>query len=1021
MTAGAASRPKWGDGLGLALLVVVVTVAERFDRARATLDTFGEEEVTKGSLALSWYVLAVAGLLVGWWAGRAFMRAARQLAGDDETAKGRLPVLRWLIGLDVGAWALWQLTGAAMVGGADVFDGVHTPLHFVAIALAAGAIGWAGGAVSGDATEAWRRGSVVRFQLILLATLLATVLFLPIMSEQCLDVLRAWGNGLYTRAAAGIAGALLLGAVCRASATRLLLPGSTDGFPARKLLDRVTGWLQRLTGRVTTKGRLGRAVLPWALPTVVVAGALVASGHKLAAGVLVAAFVVVVATVWAEPTALAKAPADEADERKRAERKTAERLRAESLRRLAGTLGVFPMLILLAGIWSAAADSYLLPDAGVGTDPSLFVWAGVIFVLFAALSADAQTEVEEKKSWVILGVLVGLTLIATLTTGVGSDPGDAADVVAVSLLLIVGVAVASRRVLNDGGAAELWIAGAAVIGTAVAVYSQPVVATRALGTFGLTFVGAAGLLLALHAAGTLGARRSFRSNPSWLARPPLPERVPVVTLIAVWVGIAVVMAPDTTHQVPTVETSAKPRPLAEEVADWLDREAKTPIGEGTDAYVPMLLLAGSGGGSKAAYWTDLVVDCMLGDGTPDDESDECANNSRAAARAGYGRVFMTSSVSGGSVGIRHMVRNSEDLIAGNEWVKRTAGLEALSPVAGWGLFHDLPAFMLGADLDPAKCKPGEGRACRRHADRALVQEAAVVNGKHAQLDDPRDAGLLAQPGPLTVFNSAEDGAARRILLSRAQLGPPPPLRGCPASYGLEEPVKTAIDAHDVIGPEQDIPLSAAALVSARFPVVEPPARLGTSDEKRRKGCAPPEHLSPTVARDGGYIENSGVLLLVESLAAVKRAISDWRGEAGLSDDEKRSRVEVDVRLIIVSIDDDPPTSPKNELESGRRGAFGIGRQAGPAFLTAQARATAKSCTVPGVSYFRISPPPRIGAKAATGWEISETTRRKDLAQALKEGPSRLRVETLRSILAGDMKPVDEDSKGHLRCTWESAD
>ena len=132
-------------------------------------------------------------------------------------------------------------------------------------------------------------------------------------------------------------------------------------------------------------------------------------------------------------------------------------------------------------------------------------------------------------------------------------------------------------------------------------------------------------------------------------------------------------------------------------------------------------------------------------------------------------------------------------------------------------------------------------------------------------------------------------------------------------------------------------------------------------------------------------------------------------------------MEVDVRLIIVSIDDDPPKTPKDELESGRRGAFGIGRQAGPAFLTAQARATAKSCTVPGVSYFRISPPPRIGAKAATGWEVSETTRRKDLAQALKGGPSRMHVETLRSILAGDAKPVDEDSKGRLRCAWKSAD
>ena len=411
-------------------------------------------------------------------------------------------------------------------------------------------------------------------------------------------------------------------------------------LPARKAIDGISGPLQWLTGWIPAGGRLRRAALPWAVPVAVGAGILLGSGYALGAGVLVAAFGLLLLTRWVEPKALDATSAYD---------------HAPSLRRLAGTLGVFPMLILLAGIWSAAADSYLLPAAEVGTDPFLFVWAGVILALSAALFADAQTEVvvTGRPRW-LLGFVAALTLGATLTTGIGSDPGDFVDVVAVSLLLVVSAAVASRRVLNGGGAAELCIAGAAVVGTAAAVYLQPVVATRALGTFALTFAGAAGILLALHAAGTVGARRSFRSNPAWLAKLPLPEYVPTVTLIAVWLGLAFMAAPDTAHQVPTVETSAKPRPLAGEVADWLDREAKAPVGEGSDAYVPMLLLAGSGGGSKAAYWTDLVVDCMLGDGTPDDESDECRNGA-AAARSGYGRVFLTSSVSGGSVGIRHMV------------------------------------------------------------------------------------------------------------------------------------------------------------------------------------------------------------------------------------------------------------------------------------------------------------------------------------------------------------------------------
>ena len=40
----------------------------------------------------------------------------------------------------------------------------------------------------------------------------------------------------------------------------------------------------------------------------------------------------------------------------------------------------------------------------------------------------------------------------------------------------------------------------------------------------------------------------------------------------------------------------------------------------------MLHVGASGGGSKAAYWTDLVLDCILGEGAPvegEDESGGC--------------------------------------------------------------------------------------------------------------------------------------------------------------------------------------------------------------------------------------------------------------------------------------------------------------------------------------------------------------------------------------------------------------
>jgi hypothetical protein len=361
-------------------------------------------------------------------------------------------------------------------------------------------------------------------------------------------------------------------------------------------------------------------------------------------------------------------------------------------------------------------------------------------------------------------------------------------------------------------------------------------------------------------------------------------------------------------------------------------------------------------------------------------------------------LFLTSSVSGGSVGVRHLITHARHLATNTPWVKETAGLEALSPVVGWGLFHDLPAFMLGLKLDPSRCDAGESFDCRWNVDRAFVQETAVAGGKDGALEDAPERGVLDRRWPVTVFNVAENGAARRVLISRLALAPSPRrAETCPIATG--EPINTAIDAHDVLGEQVDVPLVTAALLSARFPLVAPAGRLGTdtSLDVDHRGCEKPPLKSVTL-RDGGYIENSGILTIAELLPAVQAAISDWAGTS-------KPRV----WPIVVSIDDDPPKPNEVGFTDPPSGPLGVGKKAGSALLTAGARASVDNCAFPGVSYVRLSPTPRMGAQAATGWAISETTRDEDLGDSLRAGQAGRTLEVLRGVLKGthtDLEPCE---------------
>jgi hypothetical protein len=893
-------------GLTLALAVVAIVVAERLSVARDII-TRTAEMAPAGFAAVEWVVL-VGGVMV---AGAVLWFSLERL-----TSRRRL--LGGFGGAAIAAWALWQILEILDRAGtvADAF-------HVAAPLLAAAAVAVAGGEVVGGIGAAWERASVVRIQLIALAVLFVLVFRFPFTSDQLADVLRAWGDDTISRPAAGIAAALLLGATVRTSAARLLIPD-----PARATVIEDPSAV-RIAG-------VGCAVA---------ALILVCVGSE-AAAFAVAAIAAVALLTSPTPQVGADRPGEEEPDGAATRR---------SLRRLAATLAVLPVMTLVAGLVAAATDSLLLAGPRTAETKQLVGWTIGVVALFALLAGRAHVVRDETRDKLPSPYVSGRVVVVTafvIFYAVRWLPE-----VATVLMLLSALALA-LRLLGESGGLALWAALGAGIGMVGAVFAEPLTATRSYGAVALTMTTIALILVMLHAAASLAARRTPVG--------PL-QRVPVVALLAGWIAVAWVTAPAELHQARTVMTSGEPTTFKQAVHTWLDAQ---PTGRDP---LPMLIVGASGGGSKAAYWTDLVIDCVFGSATP--VGDECNGDDTVAAER-RGTLFLTSSVSGGSVGVHHLLRHMDKVGGSDPWLVDAAGTEALSPTLGWGLVHDLPAFMLGLSLDPSRCE--QRVPCRVNGDRAAVQEAALGGlDDRALLDTvplPHDP-----PAPLAIFNGASDG--QRVLLSRATLAPG---RDCPAGF---EPIAGAVDGSDVLPADRDVPLTTAAVLSARFPGVAPAGRLGTAaGPEPVSGCGRPATRAPIQIRDGGYIENTGLLTIVDLLPSVDDAVASWETEADR---------DVDVWPIVLSVDDD--VRNVDDESHYRSGLLGMGE---PTNRTLRARYRLTECAFPGVSYLRISPQPHLGAQAATGWEVSKTSRRRDLVASLDSGANVQSLDQVRNALDG---------------------
>ena len=299
--------------------------------------------------------------------------------------------------------------------------------------------------------------------------------------------------------------------------------------------------------------------------------------------------------------------------------------------------------------------------------------------------------------------------------------------------------------------------------------------------------------------------------------------------------------------------------LPDAFGDWLDRSAvcdtAVATAEGSVTARPLLLIAAQGGGIRAAAWTAGAL-AELG----------------ATGRCGEAVAFLSSGVSGGSVGLALARLTGGGAPGGADAVSAPDALSA----ALAGLFvGDMIAGSAGIRV------PALGEGSGRWLDRAGLMETqweAAAPSLRARFD-----GAVDGPTGALVFNStvAATGCravASQVILSADATGNPRscqncrlPSRGLPASLDL-------LSMYEQTCPQQ-LDWATAAMLSARFPFITPGGRMPHPGRGSAPGSGPGSASgcvqAPAVQLvDGGYAEGSGLGTLADLSPAIVDLVAE---------------------------------------------------------------------------------------------------------------------------------------------------
>lgn len=686
-------------------------------------------------------------------------------------------------------------------------------------------------------------------------------------------------------------------------------------------------------------------------------------------------------------------------------------------------VAAIPLASLSIALVSAVVVMAIAEDPPLGQWIGLLVIAGFLGVLAVLVTRTLDTQLRQPGER-LMSYIDKATVVLNLTTVVllfVPNPGPfmliagvaAFLTVVLHLFLISRREIDPREILNPVKGvprAKNWLATGGwtvffAIGTSalvfVAMHANPLPVSRALGTMGLFGVFVAGLIGIGYYLSRLSDHFAAPRSLEWFGF----RQLPVFSTFLVWWIVAGLFVPGNLHDARLIDRAEGTHPPAPSLKVAFERwvlaqpEFDSDAEPNSDNYpIPLVLVASHGGGIRAAYWTGVVLDCIVGADSNKDPNVQDAEAARAgacrdrrredpAAMDSARRIFLASSVSGGAVG---MAAYSQEVLTGRlgeDWVDDRLSDDLLAPVVGWALFHDLPNHLIG--LNPAVdggCRLPFFGGCWTQ-DRAGVLEQAFDSG----FDDPDGIGLRstwddrrspdaeraarAEAVPLLVFNSSTTTEPRRAVTSAADLSdwPAAPSAVVDEDAPAPRPVSDAAETSDLLCANQDLRIATAAALAARFPFVSPSGwlhgncdpRTGAAVTTGADRCESTSTCELQLA-DGGYYDNSGLMTLAEILPTLQRLVAD----------QNEQTPEHPIGIVIVDIDNDyrdeleEPSTPERAGESLLPVTIIL---AGPGAIEGAAYGIIQK-TVPSTCFLTIAPAKQPGIQAPLGWALSDSTR-----------------------------------------------
>jgi hypothetical protein len=547
------------------------------------------------------------------------------------------------------------------------------------------------------------------------------------------------------------------------------------------------------------------------------------------------------------------------------------------------------------------------------------------------------------------------------------------------------------RKQESGGSSRLG-AAVAVMTAVVAVAAWCLLADRVGHAQG---VGAAAVVLLFLAAANLLVGAVVVAADAWEAKSGIPplfavmgrRRIPVFTLLLVW-GVVAAFLDDGQHfdvRLRKSDPAPSSTTLAEALEAWVPAPATSDEGGDDRRAVPLVIVATSGGGIRSAYWTALAMDCLfVGQASSAwDEDHPCGT---ADSAPGTANVFLASGISGGSLGLVEWDASREKEL-GAGWVADKLDEDFVAPTVAWGLLVEVPRSFLQFEAD----------------DRAEVLEESWEAPWGTGEETGLRRGFLASQGeaargrPLLLLNgsSVSDGCALNVSLLDAgstldqQPGHSPdrfPMSDClsndryvnPPAPELPAALPATADLVDYLVCENaegynDVRLSTAALLSARFPYVSSAGRLEACDVGG----------STKFILDGGIVDTSAAEAAVAVYLAIEPLVEEHNADPAK---------ETCIVPYFVQLDNDyvKDVSPRGEVKPPNQliAPFGaLSNTTGLASRAARARALAAAlftqpfrtapgneAEVTGPRYANLFPRQHPGVEAPLGWTLSEESR-----------------------------------------------